>query len=146
MAGSALMFLVFGGVVAVGSLFGVLALGTRFGFAHVLLLAGVYAAWRVWRVGLYVSDRGVRVQWMWRRVTLSWEEITGFEASGLSPVPEIVILTSTAGPVATPLKRRFYRLLWGGQAGGGVTRRDVMPTAFDDLLRRLQEQRERTNR
>jgi hypothetical protein len=91
------------------------------------------------RVGLYVSDRGVRVRGYWSTHTMEWRDVAAIDtvAVGIMRRDSIRIITRQGTKIRTPVRRgapgSWRPALKPGQRSG-LTFRMVPSAEFDRLL------------
>lgn len=96
-------------------------------FASFAAFMGVYA-WRLIRVGVWVSDRGVVVRSDWRPARfISWSAIEGFrEEPGKSVLPfvkpamQVAIVLRDGGLLLAPALWRGSPHTWGGSGPSAI--------------------------
>jgi hypothetical protein len=92
-------------------------------------LAWLTAAWRLHRIALVISSRGVRVRWLFRTRTLTWDHIEGFRAGQDAAAVRLLVDLTDGSEVRTPVQRaRSERM----RVNDGSTW--LLPEAFDHLL------------
>jgi hypothetical protein len=108
--GAAGAFLALGGVITIGTAVG-LGIGTvAWSPAYLLLWFVMLVAGRFYLVGLYVSDRGVRIRYMTCTMTLQWPAVTGFDSRPATTVHgpstswySLWVIPHTGEPIEAPL-------------------------------------------
>lgn len=92
-------------------------------------------AWRLARTGLVVSDAGVRIRWVHRTRTFTWDWVLRFYTAPDILVPGRLWIELTDGTrVRTPIQRVRYVLLGSALRDGGTW---LTPDRYDALLQDL---------
>lgn len=93
--------------------------GVRWEVDPVLGVLGIYGfmtvwtglAWRLYRTGLYVSDRAVRVVYPWRNRAFPWSDVTAItirpaeRGNGMTPRDAISLELAGGEEIVTPVQR-----------------------------------------
>jgi hypothetical protein len=134
-------------VCALTSVFGMIYLVTawRWNGLYVSAVVGTVAFGRAVRVGLLISDHGVRIRRFWSTRTLAWHEIA---AVGTLPAefirgPALWIMTRRKGEfvrLVTPIRRALPRRPFRRRRDQPwPATRVLSPTEFDQVLRLLRQ-------
>jgi hypothetical protein len=97
-------------------------------------------AWRMYRMGVYVSPRGVLISYLWRNRVIPWSEITGFATGqamvlGVATVRQAIFVKRAGrGAVETPIQRRTPRSSVGLRKNAGPVLNEA---DFETTLARL---------
>jgi hypothetical protein len=130
--------LVVGALLGLGLLVRFLAVTHEGITAYIPLPVVLAVVWRLHSIGMYTSDRGVRVRTFTRTVVLPWASIRGFESRpatllGAMTRQEAVWIVSDTGAIEAPV-RKHRGGMWD------LARRELSPGAYRSAIRRLQEQ------
>jgi hypothetical protein len=94
-------------------------------------------AWRLARIGLVVSEIGVRVRWLYRTRTFSWDRVRRFHTARDILAPARLWIELTDGTrVRTPIQRVRNMLLGSPLSDGGTW---LTPDRYDALLQTLRD-------
>jgi hypothetical protein len=102
-----------------------------------LPLPGIWLmfAWRFARIGLVISDVGVRIRWIHRTRTFGWGQVERFYTARDILAPARLWIELTDGSqVRTPIQRVRHMLLGSPLADGGPW---LTPDRYEALLRTL---------
>lgn len=92
-------------------------------------------AWRLARTGLVISDAGVRVRWLHRTRTFSWNRVERFHTARDILAPGRLWIELTDGiQVRTPIQRVRHLVLGSPLSDGGTW---LTPDRYEALLRTL---------
>jgi hypothetical protein len=94
-----------------------------------LLVVVLGLIWYVIRLGIYVSDYGMRIRSFTDWKTVPWHQVAAIEVNDLTPPPQIVIRTTLGGEIRTGVHRGY-----AGRYEIGVPSK-----SFDRLVTRLRE-------
>ncbi len=132
------------GMVVIGTTFavaiiGIVATQTQSVIAVLIVLPfpGIWLtfAWRLARIGLVVSDVGVRIRWLLRTRTFGWNQVKGFHTARDILAPGRLWIESTDGNRVRAPIQRVRRMFFGSmRADGGAW---LTPDRYDALLRTL---------
>lgn len=131
------LLLAAGALVAGGVLVVVASGNGEWRGAHVALAVGLVALWRLHRVGLYFSERGLRVCHVVRSRTVPWAEVAGIESRSASmlgtPVRQHAIWVVVPGrAIESPVRQQRSRWMWD------LARRELTPSTYRRTLHTLQ--------
>jgi hypothetical protein len=105
--------------------------------AYAVLAVALVAVWRLHRVGLYFSDRGLRVCHVVRSRTVSWAEVSRIESRPATvvgaPVRQHAIWVVIPGrAIESPVRQQRSRWMWD------LARRELTPSTYRRTLHTLQ--------
>jgi hypothetical protein len=133
-----------GALIAVGTLLGIgllarFALVTReWPSSYIVLPIALGVLWRLHSVGLFTSDRGIRMRTFTRTHTVPWESVRDFESRratllGLRLRREAIWVLTDGHAIETPL-RQHRGARWD------LARRDLSPMTYRATIQRLQNE------
>jgi len=132
------------GMVVIGTVFAAVGIGMvatqTHSVAAVLILLpipGIWLAfaWRLARIGLVISDVGIRTRWLFRTRTFGWDQVERFHTARDILAPGRLWIELTDGiHVRTPIQRVRHLLPGAALADGGAW---LKPDRYEALLRTL---------